>query len=309
MDRHYSIVVLTIFAVPKPFEGHVGRIQRNAIRSWARLHPKCQIILCGNEPGTNGVAAELGAEWIPEIARNQFGTPLLNSVFRAAEERAVFRLLCYVNADILLLSDFVAAAARVDAAKRRFLMVGLRCDLDVTVELSFDSGDWELEMRRRALEVGVLDPHDGMDYFVYPRGTIGPLPAFAVGRPSWDNWMIYRARELRIPVVDATAAALVIHQNHGHCHVKHAIGTKWEGPEADANRALSRPGDVLFSLGDATHRLTPRGIDRARRGTDLKRRIRRRMILGPPALQLALRARRGARAAWARARFDSDALS
>ena len=98
-------------------------------------------------------------------------------------------------------------------------------------------------MRRRAFEVGVLYPHEGMDYFVYPRGAIGPLPAFAVGRPSWDNWMIYRARKLRIPVVDATAAALVIHQNHGHGHVKHAVGTKWEGPEADTNRALSRSDD------------------------------------------------------------------
>ncbi len=102
--------VLTIFAVPKPFEGHIGRIQRNAIGSWARLRPQCQIVLCGNEPGTSDVADELGIEAIPEVSRNQFGTPLLSSVFRAAEERSRCRLLCYVNADIVLLSDFVAAA-------------------------------------------------------------------------------------------------------------------------------------------------------------------------------------------------------
>src|SRR5829696_8900629 len=29
--------MLPIFALPKPFDGHVGRIQRNAIRSWKRI--------------------------------------------------------------------------------------------------------------------------------------------------------------------------------------------------------------------------------------------------------------------------------
>jgi hypothetical protein len=281
--------VLTIFAVPKPFDGHIGRIQRNAIGSWIRLRPSCQIILCGDEPGTSSVAAQLGVDWIPQIARNQLGTPLLDSVFRTAEERAMYRLLCYVNADILLLSDFVAAAVRVAAAKRRFLMVGRRCDLDVNGEVAFDEDDWETELRRRAVARGVLYPPQGTDYFVYPRGSIGPLPAFAVGRPSWDNWMINRALKLRMPVVDATSCALVIHQNHDHGHVKHATGATWEGPEADANRALSGAEDFLFTLADATHRLTPHSIERIAGEGGLKRRIHRRAVLGPPYVRAASR--------------------
>ena len=41
MDRLVAAtgVPLTIFAVPKPFEGHIDVIQRNAIRSWQRLRP------------------------------------------------------------------------------------------------------------------------------------------------------------------------------------------------------------------------------------------------------------------------------
>ena len=299
--------MLTIFAVPKPFEGHVGRIQRNAIGSWARLQPTCQIILCGNEPGTSDVAAELGVQCASEVARNQFGTPLLSSVFHAAEERATFRLLCYVNADIVLLSDFVAAVVRVAAAKRRFLMVGQRCDLDVTEEFLLDKNDWEMEMRRRARETGVLYPRDGIDYFVYPRGAIGPLPAFAVGRPGWDNWMIYRARKLRMPVVDATASALVIHQNHRHDHVKEATGTTWEGPEADANRALLGSDDFFFSLVDATHRLTPHGTERIWGRSELKRRIHTEVILGPPFLRRASGPLRRRVRAYARAGLESDA--
>ena len=284
--------MITIFTIPKPFEGHIGLIQRNAIGSWARLHPNCQILLCGSEPGTREVAAEFDIESIPTVEQNEFGTPLLNSAFAAAEKIARFRLLCYVNADIVLLSDFVVAARRVAGAKRRFLMVGQRCNLDVTDEIPLDAGGWQAELRRRARQTGALYRREAMDYFVYPRGTIGPLPAFAVGRPGWDNWMIYHARKQRIPVIDATPSTLVIHQNHGHGHVKQATGTKWEGPEANANRALAGSQDLAFTLVDATHRLTVHGIEHNWGKSELKRRIRTEVILGPPFLRRSLRSLR-----------------
>ena len=94
--------MLTIFAVPKPFEGHIGMIQRNALRSWKRLRPECQVILFGEEAGSREVVAEFGVDQIVEIAQNDFGTPLLSSVFELAEEQATRDLLCYVNADIIL---------------------------------------------------------------------------------------------------------------------------------------------------------------------------------------------------------------
>ena len=80
--------MLTIFGIPKPFEGHFGVIQRNAIQSWTRLSPRCQVLLFGDESGTAEVAAEVGAQHIPKVERNEFGTPLLNSVFGQAEKAA-----------------------------------------------------------------------------------------------------------------------------------------------------------------------------------------------------------------------------
>ena len=73
--------MLTIFTVPKPFDGHIGIIQRNAIQSWRCLRPACEVILCGDEPGTAETAAALGTDRIPAVDRNEFGTPLLSSVF------------------------------------------------------------------------------------------------------------------------------------------------------------------------------------------------------------------------------------
>ncbi len=31
--------MITIFAIPKPFKGHIDVIQRNAIQSWTKLSP------------------------------------------------------------------------------------------------------------------------------------------------------------------------------------------------------------------------------------------------------------------------------
>jgi hypothetical protein len=273
--------MLTIFTVPKPFDGHIGVIQRNAIQSWLRLHPACQVLLCGDEAGTADAAATLGADRVPSVETNEFGTPLLSSVFASAESRAQHGLLCYVNADILLLSDFVEAARRVAEAKRRFLVVGQRWDLDVTEPLEFGDPRWENDLRARVDRAGALHPPSGSDYFVYPRGTLGALPAFAVGRPGWDNWMIYRARRDKVPVVDATEATLVIHQNHAYGHVKQATDGAWEGPEGDRNRDLIGGSDRVFTLADATHRLTHDGLRRAMTPTHLKRRLRTLAVFVP----------------------------
>lgn len=284
--------MISFFTIPKAFSGHDGVIQRNAIRSWTRLRPSCQVLLLGDEPGTREAAAELAVESIPEIELNDLGTPLLSSAFAVAKKYSHHRLLCYVNADIILLSDFVDAARIVSAAKSRFLMVGQRYNLDLAEDLAMDGENWEVELRDRARRDGELYGPQGIDYFLFPADSLDALPPFAVGRPAWDNWMIYRARRERIPVVDATAAVLVIHQNHGYGHIKSGTGIAWEGAEADRNRVLLGGDEFLFTLRDATHRLTRDRLVGAWRVGDLKRRAEAAIILAPPVVLRCLRAGR-----------------
>lgn len=278
--------MLTFFTIPKPFRGHVGVIQRNAIGSWTRLQAGCQVLVCGEEEGARETAAQLGAEFVPEVARNEFGTPLLSDVFALAERRARHDLLCYVNADIILLTDFIEAAARVARGRRRFLMAGQRWDLEVREPIAFEADDWEAGLKARVRERGRIHPPSGSDYFVYPRGTLGGLPSFAVGRPAWDNWFIFRARALRVPVVDATRCTTVIHQDHDYAHVKAATDATWEGPEAERNRALMGASDRLFTLLDATHVLTDHGIAPALDAAHLRRRLASFPALVPAARPL-----------------------
>ena len=51
--------MLTLFTMPRLFRDHIAVIQRNAIRSWTLLRPRCEIILCGDDAGVASTAAEL----------------------------------------------------------------------------------------------------------------------------------------------------------------------------------------------------------------------------------------------------------
>jgi len=101
------------------------------------------------------------------------------------------------------------------------------------------------------------------------------MPAFAVGRPGWDNWFIYHAYRRRIPVVDGSDALTLIHQYHDYSHMPSNDQGVWEGPEADRNRRLAGGWDRLFSLEDATHGIGRRGVYTLRDPRHVDRRVER----------------------------------
>ena len=247
--------LLTVFAVPKRFVGDTGVIQRNAIESWTRLGPDVGVILCADDEGTAQAAADLGVQHVPDVRRNEHGTPLLDSVFEAAKNASRSPLLAYVNADIILLGDFLNAVKRLPATH---LMTGSRWNVDLREPLDFGEG-WQQSLRAQVAAQGVRAEPIWLDYFVFSRTSpLVELPPFAVGRPRWDNWMIFRARSLGIRVTDATEQVLAVHQNHDYGHVPAATGELWYGPEADANHALAGKTPMLSAL-HATHVMTSHG--------------------------------------------------
>lgn len=245
--------LLTLFTIPKAFEGHIGLIQRNAIATWLRLEPRCEIVLFGEEAGVAETASELGVRHVPSVERNQYGTPLVNNVFARVEEMASGGLLGYINTDILLLSDFATSVARMARLRRAFLLIGRRWDLDVSDRLCFGP-NWEQGLRLRVAREGQLHAISGIDYFVYHRGLWPEIPPFAVGRTVWDQWLVDRARRNGAWVVDGTASICAVHQNHPYSSPEGKRGI-WEGPEAKRNLELAGGNTDFLRLPDATHRL------------------------------------------------------
>ncbi|MEE9166835.1 MAG: hypothetical protein V3U24_05155 [Candidatus Neomarinimicrobiota bacterium] len=252
--------MLTIFTMAKPFEGNIAVIQQNAIRSWTLLRPTPEVILFGNDKGTADISAEFGLRHVQRIERNEFGTPVLSDLFEKAQRLARHDLLCYVNADIIFMDDLIDAADQVAQHKRRFLVVGQRWDLEVTVPFDFNVPDWQIILKDQVSTGAQLHAPSGIDYFIFRRGMWGVIPRFAVGRTAWDQWLIFRALQLGVTVIDATPTVCAVHQNHDYTHASHKSKTElWFGEEALRNRQLAgRSGS--YSIVDARWELTPQGL-------------------------------------------------
>lgn len=207
--------MLTIFSTPKPFEGQINIIQRNAIQSWMRLSPAAEIILCGNERGTKEIASEFNLIHLPCIKTNQFGTPLLDSLFEQAQAKASNDIMCYVNADILLMNDLVSTIrmAKESLGKTQFMIVGLRWNFDIDKEWDFKEGDSDKKLHDFAVTNGAIH-HMGTDYYAFTKGSLGQLKPFAIGRYFWDGWLLYHAKSEGVNVIDATGQISAFHQNH-----------------------------------------------------------------------------------------------
>ncbi len=243
--------LLTLFTAPKPFtDPHIDLIQRNALRNWQALGDAVEVVVIGDEPGIGAVCQELGIRHLPDVRCNVLGTPLISSIFDLGRRVNTSPFLAYSNADILILPDLLTSLKSISEQLDRFLVVGQRWDLDVVEPLDF-SPNWVEKLHGRVVENSDLHGQAGSDYFIYPRACFREIPDFAVGRAGWDNWMIYHARRQHWPVIDATQAITIIHQNHDYAHL--GGQPHYKLPETATNIRLAGGRRTIFRLDDASH--------------------------------------------------------
>lgn len=207
---------MTVFTIPKPFEKEQDiRIQKNAINSWLRYINDVEVILCGDDKGVGEYSDEVGCKHIENIEKNEYGTPLVSDAFKKASRMSKDDVLMYVNCDIIFYRGVNKVVRNVDEyTSGDYLIVGRRVDLDIDFDINFEKDGDLKKLTRQKSSNGSLHGYTGIDYFIYKKGGIPELPRFAVGRPGWDNWLIYTSKEENIPVFDATQDIEAIHQNH-----------------------------------------------------------------------------------------------
>jgi hypothetical protein len=250
--------MLTFFTTAKPFRGHDGIIQRNALKSWTLLHPDVEVILFGDEQGAAEVCAELGLRHEPYVERDG-RIPYVNFMFARAQQIARHDYLCYSNCDIILFKDFLSALEKALGWQKRFLMVAQRWDIDVTERLNFSSDDWAKKLRQFSRTRGFPQHPNFIDLFLFSRGLYENIPPLVVGHCYWDHWMVWKALSSKAPVLDASPFVMPLHQNHGYS----LESKRKKGSTSDAgslrNFELSQNGKHLRSIQDSTHRITRQG--------------------------------------------------
>jgi hypothetical protein len=248
---------ITLFSAPKPFTNpHIAMIQRNAIKSWTLL-PDVEVILLGEETGLAEAGHELDVKHIPNVKCNENGTPLISSMFqlaRDASQRSNSDLLCIINADMILMSDFLEAAKQAVKLKDRFVLLSQRWDLDITQPVEFTDG-WQNRLSSLVHRQGTLHRPAGSDFFLFPKACYMDIPNFTIGRAGWDNWMIYKARKEKWTVIDCTPSVMIVHQNHDYSHLP---GGKphYEHPDTNENiRLAGGEANIRYTIIDSTYRL------------------------------------------------------
>jgi hypothetical protein len=210
---------ISLFTSPKPFtDSHIDLIQKNAIRSWLALGEAVDVIIVGDEKGMSAVADEFQVLHLPDVEKNKWGTPRVDSIFHLAREVNDNKILAYLNADIILPPNFLNIIQRVFKEEYPSLIVGKRWDLMVKSKIDFDGNGIET-LISEVKNGGKLHGHEGIDYFVFSRDMFTEIPPFAIGRAGWDNWMIYQAKMKGWKVIDVTPSLTVIHQEHDYSHL------------------------------------------------------------------------------------------
>jgi len=184
-------------------------------------------------------------------------------MFSTARAIAHHDILCYVNCDIILMDDFLRALKQVRGQHSKFLMVGRRWDIEMPEPVDFLQASWRSRLQGVALMRGVQRSEEWIDYFAFSKTLYGSsVPPLVVGRVHWDDWLLWKAMQLKATVVDASDTVIAVHQNHDygyHPNGKHGV---WEDLESRRNLELGGGYRHLRSIRSASFRLKPTGLRR-----------------------------------------------
>lgn len=265
---------ILVVAAPKKFEGHIRITQDNAIKSWSVLFGAENICLFGDEE-TGENAIRLGTKYAkPDYSDTN--VPLLDSMLKTARLFGADYIL-FINADIILMDDFKKAFLTLNkTAKKPFMMIGHRTNLDFKEPINFDS-NWQEYLRSFAKKDGELAGDALIDYFLFPSKRFIEIPALRIGRPGIDNILLYWTRKKeKMDLIDVTPDVLVVHQNHDYSYFPGGKPAIYSGKDKDINFALGGNSYRYYFFISESNKILKKGI--IKRKVDLSYYFSRRYV-------------------------------
>lgn len=270
----------------KPFVGINAIHQLNALKSWLRFCPPCEVLIVGNEVKSvdNQLAEEGRVTVVDNVARNKYGTPLLNSILELAKSYSRNDYIGLILGDIILLSDPLEILKLVRQKFQKFLIFSLRYEADISYHLDFSN----TSVSSLKNYMKGQDPRKKVfpaDVFIFPKQLIETVnvPPLAIGRGVWARWLIYMAYITNSPVIDATDELTILHQIHDYRHVVGAPSDWSELKKSEEYRENARLIGVAgyFSDKDASYRIKNGKINYDFNIARIVRRSLKKVVLQP----------------------------
>lgn len=202
----------------KPPGGAWWPAQANALQQLQALAPAAPRLVFGGGEDVATLCRRFGADhhWPGEAE-----LPRLDALLATARQACPGAShLIYLNGDILLLPSFLTVLAEVAAGHDSFLLTSRRINIPPPGDLgSLDTVQLERVLNQLAHRSGSLGGIGALDVFAFPAAAFTAVPPLVIGRAGWDNWLVGEASRLGLPVVNASGAAGLLHQNHGYEHL------------------------------------------------------------------------------------------
>ena len=269
--------MITIFATPKNFKGIFNIIQNNALNSWRALSPEIQIIIFGDSKGSEEAADEINGEYIPDVRSSPRGVPYLSDLFYQAEKISKYPILVFINADIILPENFLAPIPIIERRFKKFLMVGHRWNINLMDIVNFNDQKESEIFWKDAQKKSIKHACTGIDYFVFRKNSFTNLPDFAIGRPGFDNWILWNARRHFIPLIDVSNEVMALHQNHDYR--VYTDPKLFPDPDTLSNKKLHQ--DRILNLLDTNYHLVNGKIEKKRSREFINRNLDKLPIIFP----------------------------
>lgn len=208
---------MVIFSSPKPFTTETLPVQISALRSWRKYLPHAKAVLFGNDKKLKDICRSENAEFGGLLPVDNRGNEKISDVFQRAVALAGSQDLIYLNSDIFLDETIRPAVKILEEFTGPYLATARRRCI----------GRWDgpaLDGQKLESFLGLKKNHFrwgqacSLDIFLFRGVPVKQMPPFRIGQAAWDNWLVFHARSLGIPVIDLSRVLRPFHCDHDYSY-------------------------------------------------------------------------------------------
>ena len=201
-----KIIFFTTSIEPKNEESKT--ILDASFSSWKKLGIEV-LIYC--EQDYHSIAKKYGFKIVSDFKKDNFGLPIVKSLFNETHKNYNRDFYVYLNSDIIIEEKFLDIIKQIDLDE--FMLLGRRKDVYGVPKVDFinhSKKEIHLKLKKHKTEV-----HNelGIDYFGYTNGfwDLSKMPKFRIARARFDHWLTGFALSQQKPVIDISKVYQPIH--------------------------------------------------------------------------------------------------